>query len=261
MTNNHIKINKCIYCGGLGETDEHIIPFSLGGTDMLLKASCEKCRKKTEECESNTLKHHWSEVRALLKTPSRRGKLYKRSSSLDVILEDGTETTLSFKNSESLGLLPFLEFPLPAFFNPEGYEKGSRIKGTRLLYANPDYKKILKEKGVKTIKPTIFFKGCDFEKMVIKIAYCYVIQRLGIDGMEECFVLPTINGERDDVGRWMGCDFEEKITPSIGKRKCINAMKMDISEEGYIAVRIRFFAGFNDVPEYIIIVGKIKGSE
>jgi len=34
----------CIFCGGAGETDDHVVPLALGGTDVLHKSSCESCR-------------------------------------------------------------------------------------------------------------------------------------------------------------------------------------------------------------------------
>lgn len=37
-------VNVCIYCGGTGAlSDEHIIPFGLGGRWVLPKASCAEC--------------------------------------------------------------------------------------------------------------------------------------------------------------------------------------------------------------------------
>ncbi|SRR5271163_282192 len=42
---------ECIYCGALGSevelTDEHIVPYSLGGNVELLQASCKKCARVT----------------------------------------------------------------------------------------------------------------------------------------------------------------------------------------------------------------------
>jgi hypothetical protein len=41
---------RCIYCGAAGNLkDEHIVPLSLGGNTMILKASCGACEKITSE--------------------------------------------------------------------------------------------------------------------------------------------------------------------------------------------------------------------
>ena len=33
-----------MFCGGPGETDDHVVPLALGGTDVLKDSSCEECR-------------------------------------------------------------------------------------------------------------------------------------------------------------------------------------------------------------------------
>ena len=41
------SFGECIYCGALAKdvelTDEHIIPYSLGGEAIILDASCKAC--------------------------------------------------------------------------------------------------------------------------------------------------------------------------------------------------------------------------
>src|SRR5215467_13531941 len=41
-------VGRCIYCpDGAGEGDEHIIPYSLNGTQILPRASCHDCERIT----------------------------------------------------------------------------------------------------------------------------------------------------------------------------------------------------------------------
>lgn len=46
-------VGRCIYCGTAEEplSDEHILPFALGGNLILPKASCETHRKTTQRIE------------------------------------------------------------------------------------------------------------------------------------------------------------------------------------------------------------------
>jgi hypothetical protein len=46
----YAPVGRCIYCpddGSAGLGDEHIIPYSLNGTQILPQASCRKCEKIT----------------------------------------------------------------------------------------------------------------------------------------------------------------------------------------------------------------------
>jgi 5-methylcytosine-specific restriction endonuclease McrA len=46
------NVNRCIYCGTLENlTDEHIIPYGLGGRSILPKASCSECSNITTNFE------------------------------------------------------------------------------------------------------------------------------------------------------------------------------------------------------------------
>jgi 5-methylcytosine-specific restriction endonuclease McrA len=50
------SFGECIYCGALANetklTDEHIIPFSLGGKAVILNGSCMVCAAETAKIES-----------------------------------------------------------------------------------------------------------------------------------------------------------------------------------------------------------------
>ena len=61
-------VGRCIYCGATDElTDEHIIPFSLGGVLILDKASCngtKGCNKKTHKFEGVVARQIFGKFRA-----------------------------------------------------------------------------------------------------------------------------------------------------------------------------------------------------
>ena len=49
------SFGECVYCGASGTdvelTDEHIVPFSLGGNAVILRGSCEACAAETSKIE------------------------------------------------------------------------------------------------------------------------------------------------------------------------------------------------------------------
>jgi hypothetical protein len=67
---------ECIYCGARGDevelTDEHIIPFSLGGNAEILKASCKSCATITSELELHLGRQVLWDHRVHAKLPTRR---------------------------------------------------------------------------------------------------------------------------------------------------------------------------------------------
>jgi 5-methylcytosine-specific restriction endonuclease McrA len=50
------SFGECIYCGALAKdvelTDEHIIPFSLGGKAVIREGSCRECARETAKLEN-----------------------------------------------------------------------------------------------------------------------------------------------------------------------------------------------------------------
>ena len=98
--------------------------------------------------------------------------------------------------------------------------------------------------------------------MLAKIAYCLTISTWGAECFSKNFVLPSILLEKDDIGRWVGCDPEGKILPLLGKQEGSNVGKVYAwspknSQKKYGLVRLKFFAN-TDAPEYIVVVGLLK---
>ncbi len=263
MIQENLIINKCIYCDGAGETDEHIIPFALGGKRKLYKASCEQCRDITSRCEQNPLSENWAEARAILDYPSQHRRDFSNEKfSLEVTFKDGADGMLELSKSEVLGLTPFLEYPLPAFFAPGNYKKGVIVNGHSIISFGPDVKALSEKYGFKEMRYTVTHKGNNFEKMIAKIAYCATVALFGLNGFDQRFVLPAVLGKKDDVGFWMGCDPEGKIAPLIGKQRYKNIIKIGVWEKAgdglkHVIARLKFFAS-SDAPEYIVVVGTLK---
>lgn len=262
MESQHIFIDKCIYCGGEGQTDEHIIPLALGGKIALQKASCEKCREITSRYERNPLNENWSGARAVLDYPSRRRDFDKETFPLDVTLKSGERTTLNLKRSETVGFAPFLEYPLPVFFSGDKkYKSGITLFAHRLIGFGSEITELVSKYSIKDIHYQVKHKSQNFELMVARIAYCAAVGRWGLDALGEKFVLPAILGQKDDIGYWLGCDLEAKILPRIGKINAPNVIKLaqwrkNDKEPTYIVAQIKFFAA-SDAPEYIVVVGAL----
>lgn len=262
LEQKYTDIGKCIYCNkmNLPLTDEHVIPLSLAGTMVLKNASCEECRKITSKYERNPIHENWIEARACLDYPSRRSKFKDMTFDMDVVLKDDTPATLQLSKDETLGITLFPEFPLPAFFGNANYTHGAVWVALRTIgFGKIDLKEFSDKYNIKQIIGSVKYKGNHFEIMIARIAYCAVIAYLGPNALKKNFVLPTILGEIDDVGYWLGCDYEGKIVPHMGKVPASNVIGLGLLSRvdgtKCLMVSIKFFAA-SDAPEYIVVVGE-----
>lgn len=261
MDTENIPINKCIYCGGVGETDEHLFPLSMGGRVKLLRASCNSCRDITQKCERNPINDIWAEARAALHYPSRKRQWSNEAFQYRVTYRDGSSGELELNSKEALGLAPFFEYGPPVFFGTYQYSGGVNLIGIRIIAFGQDLTDLARAKNIKEITATSTHKGCDFERMVINIAYRATVATFGPDSFEDCFVLETILNDKNDVGYWMGCDDAGRIVPIIGRVDGGNVARVGLwglGEARRVAVcRLKFFSS-SEAPEYIVVVGRIK---
>ena len=75
-TQKFSPVGECIYCGARGSevelTDEHIVPYSLGGNVQLLQASCKPCARITGALEGYVGRKVLWDFRVHAKIPTRR---------------------------------------------------------------------------------------------------------------------------------------------------------------------------------------------
>ena len=68
-------VGRCIYCGSTQAlSDEHIIPYSLGGNFVLPKSSCAECARVTSSFEQTCMRTMYGPLRLLYNLPTRRRK-------------------------------------------------------------------------------------------------------------------------------------------------------------------------------------------
>jgi len=246
------EVNKCIYCGKENNlTDEHIVPFGLNGPWILKKASCESCAEITSEFEFDVLRKTLEIPRTALNLPTRRPHLRSNKFTLSV-KKAGNEKTTSITLDKYLTILFLPLYKLPAYIDGREYSKGVDICGiSSVLIKNIRLQYLKKKYKVKDIKVQQTWYGNSFERLLVKIAYGFSIAYYGIEKLKKVYIVPTILGEKDDVGRWVGCATDTVL--SVGKY--LHQVQLD-EYKGDIIVRIKLFSLFN-VPEYIVVVGPI----
>jgi hypothetical protein len=85
-TIDSLKIGSCIYCSSSDRlSDEHVVPYSLGGTLTLRAASCADCADITKRFEQVCARDMFGSFRAINLLPTRRK--HQRPKELELLVE------------------------------------------------------------------------------------------------------------------------------------------------------------------------------
>jgi hypothetical protein len=198
----HGPIGKCIYCGSTDGplSDEHAIPFALGGSQILRKASCEECReitRKIEEINLKGIKSNFGVFRVVAGFPTRKRKERPTHAPASIKTRLGTKR-ISMPIKDHPVLLAVPEFGEPGIF--VGAPIGAPISiGIKLMKG--DASETIKKYGG-DITVDYYTKIEAFTRMLAKIAHCRAVITHGIDGFRP--LLPDlIRGTRRELSTYL----------------------------------------------------------
>jgi hypothetical protein len=254
-------VGKCIYCGfGESLSDEHILPFGLGGDLVLPKASCKKCSDITSAIEGRLLRGHWWPLRRQLNLQSRHPSKQPDDFEVKIIRSDG---------AEEKGLIPADRYPMvpivglfePAIFGRAVYQE-TPIASTiyvKNLIDGAAVDKLVHEvagAGGKIVFPTVFDMQ-DFFQFLAKVALAYAVARRGIEAFSEIYVDKLITSSASGAMRYIG-GYKDGVLgdrlPGAGMHKL-----MEIRHANYLRVLIQLFRDDGDPPPiYDVVVGTLR---
>lgn len=248
----------CIYCGNSDEmlTDEHIVPYGLGGQHVLKKASCQSCNKVTTKFEEEVLRRLWKDARTSYGAPTRRKQKRARSTHISMIIP-GTTKLLQ---------VPATEYPAAIVF----YEMG-QAGALAGLYSSvdtshfwglveiTDQQKLAAFRLRYRTEPTMQLAHVpqSFARMVAKIAYGQVLTSLD-PGDFRPYCLPFILGTRNNLSHIVGSNKggEEPMIPGIGYR--LRTYAFGKADHMFLVAEVRLLAD-NGTPVYHVLVGDVVG--
>jgi len=242
------RVGECIYCGGKwGKlTDEHIVPYGLGGNWILPESSCERCAKITSQTEFEVLRKQLIQVRARLDLPSRKSSL-PIEMPLTVQLGDEAKTFFLPK-AQHPTLAVFLLYPLPGVLGGNSPERGINVIGHQLYrVGGPPVKETVESLGSKKLTFTQKFVGNEFERMLAKIAFGFAVAQLGLDAVRLSRLRATILGKEDDAGRWVGTGAYHPPASTM-----LHEVKL-FEGGGWLFAKVRLLASMR-TPEYIVVI-------
>ena len=252
------NIGECIYCGATDDLQqEHIVPYSLGGPWSLLGASCPKCAAITSKFELDVSRNTLIVPRTTLGLPTRRKNMRPSSFSMMVELDSGRRHVLEVPVSDCPVLLQMPLYRRPRYLASYPYNKGVVVTGF-LGYAT-GFGTLQKKYGVQSLYSTTTFTT-SFARLLAKIAYGFAVLQYGLQEITEAYVLPSIIGEKDDVGYWVGCSNDSKPPRVPPRERYLHTIDVDLSqttEYKEVVVRLRLFAMY-PTPEYLVVVGRLN---
>lgn len=245
-------INRCIYCGTLSGklTDEHVVPYALGGTHILKQASCLECQKITSQIERSILRKTWLAPRAKLGLPTRRPQNRPTEIPLKVGL-GGADIILNVPIIKRPTAIMFPLYEQPACLDRVEGVKGTRWRGVQLAIIGgvQAINAILEESGTKSVTFSQTFYSNDFAWLMAKIAYGFAVAAYGPRIIDTAYIREVILNRSDTVGYWVGCP--KQSSPIKGKGHY--QVGFVVSEEE-IHAYIKLFPNPR-IPEYLVIVG------
>jgi hypothetical protein len=245
----------CIYCGSVNPplSKEHVIPHGLGGSTILLKASCEKCADITKRFEQICLRENFGQFRWYTKMSSRNPKgIPTHMVGLEVTASHSRTKAVPIDEMKPLLILP--RFTLPPRLRSGG--EGPIPYQLRIFGAS---KKATHapEGSVVTIHP---FKMDAFYRLLAKIAHGKLVAYFNMDGIEPLLLDLILKGELNGVEYLIGdADVNVFSAPPLadGHVRQMTQPKVGRTASGeyLIAFEIQLFCPFTDVA-YSVIAGR-----
>lgn len=258
-------VNRCIYCGASNVelTDEHIIPFSLGGIMELPKSSCKPCAKITHEFEYTCARQIFGKFRIRHNIKTRRKK--ERPTHLTALATIGRGTS---EQSIKEVTLSASEYPTELFLY--------KFKTANVLLGIPPSVNTLewepigigshdemtafekKHGGEFTVRTKMV--PIAFGRMLAKIGHSFAVAYLGLDSFQP-MTLDVILGRTDNISHVVGGSWEiEPPVPDAGHLVSLEYRIEPYIKRSLILVNIRLFASIS-TPSYHVVVGRIQEAQ
>lgn len=249
----------CIYCGATNVqlTDEHIVPYSLGGLHVLRSASCLRCADMTKRFEQRVARDMWGDARTSFNAPTRR----KRERKSHIVMPD--------PDDRSRGVaVPANEYPAGFIFYKMG--KAGLLQGLpetvdlsatwqlvvidddkrrrEFLERNPRKKLVLKFRHVPDA----------FGRLLAKIGYGQILTALDPSDFR-ALCLPYITGDSSNQSFIVGGSLADQ-EPEPGNGYSLRTVAFGSPSRLMLVALIRLYANTH-APAYHVVVGDVAGAE
>lgn len=257
----YAQVGICIYCGSTAAlSDEHIIPFGLGGRFVLRDSSCQTCSAKTSRLERTCLRAMYGPLRLLYGLPSRRKRGRPETLQLKTKRTEASEWEYVPVPQERFPfLVTFPYFQAPGALT-DAVESAAAGPVTQRLWirgasSHHDFDELLQslaaELGVHTVMPESKAEVPAFCALLAKIALAYL-------AAETCAVIPNsrlaqiaLGANMDNCLHYIGSLATDE--PPSGS---LHELSLSSSARGNcVVVRVRLLAKLG-TPTYFVVLPK-----
>lgn len=261
----HPIIGSCIYCGSKSKlSDEHVLPYGLGGKLVLKKASCVDCARVTARLEERLLRGQWWPYRKILGVKTRSGT-YPKYRPVHLVPLLGEKRSVQVL-SDDYPVVIFFEFDTPSLLANKLRPETPFAKSAFIKQIRPNPSRILEDGALRALLPwekveyPMNFESSDILRLVAKIAHGYAIHQNGLAACKDYFLPKLILGNGDGALTHVGGCSSELLKPKLHGNE-LNSIFASVRGDFQI-VNIQFFRDFGDAPPiYEAIVGTINSLE
>lgn len=252
------EVGRCIYCGSSDNlSDEHIVPYGLGGNLVLPKSSCDKCAKITSKFELAVLRGSMRPARIIREIQSRKNHENAPRKYPIKIQSGNTIKRVDVPIEDYPILVTFPIFTIPGYLLGNKETIGINLAGhvTISFGRNPE-ETLKKYNGSRIIIEPAGDTPVDFARMVAKIAFSMAVATGAFEGADysKSFILPAILGETADIGQWVGTITDSIISPKYNIHRVL--IHRDI-EKGLLIGDVQIFSD-SETPRYGVILAQLK---
>ena len=259
-TERRAPIGKCIYCGADGKTtklsDEHFLPYALGGYVVLPEASCDACGKVTSYLDGFLANKVYRSYRHVNKIQSRTKE---RPKTLDLKIRNrGQEVDKDIDIEEHPAPFTATAFDTPGIF--KGLKPGDPFGPVCYHIFHRDLRetsveKIARQHDADHVSAELQkYSPYTFARGLAKIAHGAAVAEVGLDNFQP--LLPKlILHENDVMPYYVGGELE--LEPKTKDRHVVALRRCHFNGEYYLVAILRLF-GNAGCPTYHIVIGTVS---
>jgi hypothetical protein len=256
-------VGKCIYCGADGKTtkltDEHFLPYSLGGYHVLPEASCEQCGKVTSYLDGFLANKVYRSYRHVNQMQTRRPK--ERPKTLDLRIQtEHQEIDTEIDIEEHPAPFTTTAFDAPGIFR--GLKPGDPFGPVVYHIFQRDLQetavpKIARVHGGAQISAALSkYSPYTFARGLAKIAHGAAVATVGLNNFKP-FLPPLIlkEGESNTLPYYVGGKLD--LEPKTTERSRATMRRCHFNGEYYLVADLRLL-GNAGCPTYHIVTGTVS---
>lgn len=255
------SLGRCIFCLEAFPPDqltrEHIVPRALNGAFVFQGATCDGCQK-LHEYETTALKVDLAVPRILLGMKGRKRsdkkplKLPPVATGAHLTDTDFSAFDVDLDISEYPPILVMVGLPEAGLL--AGVERTGDLTSLTLSFSQIDLSSLISNsrprQGVTTRVPQT---NGPFATMLAKIAYCYGVAELGLDGFQGAEIRQLLAGMRTDTYNFVGGVSSADCRTG---RRSLHELRI-AARCPFQTVEVHLFASCGGV-RYEVVIGKLR---